>query len=1051
MKKKCSTKEGTLKGRYLFLMMAFFLISFAGNAQSGYQVKGTVSDDKGELLPGVSVIIKGTTQGTVTNFDGEYEINVDEDNSVLVFSFIGFAKQEVVVAGRKELNVILAEETVGLDEVVAVGYGSMKKTDLTGAVAQVKMDDVGDMNVASVDQALQGRMSGVTVMQNSGQPGGSVSVRIRGGNSISGDNEPLYVIDGFPVKTTNSDGGAIDDASPINPLAALNPEDIESIEVLKDAASTSIYGAEGANGVILITTKTGKSTKGKLQLSAKYSLAEVSNRLDLVNRDEFILNRQRAYTTGTGSPFWNEEELAEKYPKFADTDWQDLIFRTAKTSDINVSFVGNSDKTDYRLSLGLYDQEGVVKQSDYKRASFRYNFDSQIYDWLKLGGRTSASYQKGNFASTDGAGETTNIIQRISYSSPLIHPFTEDGDLNFEDSEGDIIPNPLSLVIAQDKNFERNNYSVNLYTELKLLPELKLRITGGLNVANNKSNQYLSKMDPIGYADGGHAKVRMSNSYDWLNENILTYSKDLGDHSVTLTGVFSQNYNKLEAILVDAQQFSNENLSYYNVGAAEQHNPSRSTYTDRKRYSYVGRFNYGYKSRYLITGIIRADGDSRFSKNNKFGVFPSLSAAWRLSEESFIKDNFKAISNLKLRFGAGRTGNPGIAAYASLPSYESDFYIINDGVVTGYSSTSMGNSNLKWETTDEVNAGIDLSLWRGRFDITLDTYSKLTKDLLLIEKLPLSSGYAQTWNNVGEVSNKGIEVALNGRVISKKDFSVSMGANFSYNKNVVEDAGKSADGLFGPDNGALHIQNSIILKEGEALGSFYGYKYKGVWQQNEVDNAALYDVVPGTGVKAEPGDPRYLDVNGDEELDDEDKMILGNALPIYNVGVNMRVRYKQFTLSGSGYGAFGHEIFNMNRVKLESNNGLMASKNTLNAWRAPGTDGPDDPGYVSTTMPRLNSNNFIGGFVTDRWIEKGDFFKIANITFAYNVKGEFLNKLKLSNLRLSVTGQDLFMFTDYSGYTPEVNSHPGNSLNMGHDEGGYPPSRMITFGLNATF
>lgn len=1007
-----------------FCLFAALMIGILNNVIAkelplDFTVSGKVMDEKGESLPGVSVLLKDTKIGTTTDSEGVFSLNIPGQNGVLIFSVIGSVSQEVVINGPVTLTIKLLTDSKALDGVIVVGYGTQRKSDLTGSISSISESEIKKVPIASVGQALQGRAAGVQVTQTSQKPGGSVSVRIRGGNSLQGGNEPLYVIDGFPVY--NESGPSI------------NPNDIASIEILKDASATSIYGSRGANGVVLITTKRGKAGKSTINFESYYGMQQVRKTLPLLNAREYATLFNEAYTND-GRPAVFRQSYIDSLGE--GTNWQNEVFRSAPVQNYQLSFTGGSDKTQYSISANYFNQAGIVINSDFKRASFRINLDTKITDKFKIGTNLSLTSGNENEVLTDvQGGRAGSVINAALVINPILPVYNPDGSYVLENDRGTIVGNP----VASAKEIKNNNRTLrllgNVLGEYAFTRDLTGRVSLGTNINNVETDYYASRNSVLGASQNGVGRISNARNEQWLNENTLTYNKRLTDkHKLNILLGFTMQGAKNSNFSASAQNFANDILADNNLGAASQANFPASGANSWGLLSYLTRVNYNFSEKYLLTATARVDGSSRFGEDNKYGFFPSASFAWRIIEEDFLKNN-TFLSDLKLRTSYGITGNQEISQYQSLAALNASGYVFNNSRVVGYNISRFANPNLKWETTGQFDVGLDIGFLQNRITLTTDFYYKKTKDLLLNVTLPWTSGFVQTLENLGQVENKGVELAIHSENLTGA-FSWNTNFNISANRNKVINLG-SIQEFFPAGNidALLKITNMGIVRVGEPLGQFYGLLADGIFQnQREVDVSAQKT--------AKPGDRRYVDLNNDGVINGNDRSIVGNAQPKFIGGITNTFSYKGVELSVFLQGVYGNDILNINRFELEQLNGFTnTSKNTLNRWT------PTNP---STTIPRASLSGSAYN-LSNIQVEDGSYLRAKSISIAYNLPAAISNKANLKNAKIYVSALNLFTITNYSGYDPEVSRFGQNNLLQGADYGSYPGMKSIMVGLNLGF
>jgi TonB-linked SusC/RagA family outer membrane protein len=1010
----------------LLIGLLAFLGTFVAHAQTR-QVSGRVLNATDKTpLPGVSVLLKGTTTGSSTNAAGEFELNVPTTSGgTLVFSFVGFESFEQAIGASTSINVQLKEQAQDLNEVVVVGYGTQRKRDITGAVASISAEQVAETPIARADQILQGRVSGVQVTQTNSEPGGNVSIRIRGTNSINTGNEPLFVVDGFP--------GAGD-------LNSINPSDIESVEILKDASATAIYGSRGANGVVLITTKKGKVGKGTINLEGYQGVQVVRNKYELMNAREFAqyLNDVNAGSTTLPPPYRQGQidSLGEG------TDWQDEILRPARMSNYQLGFNGGTEETRYNLSFNYFDQEGIILNSGFKRATVRLNLDKKISQKLSFNfsSQLAGTFEQRAFANSSGGSNGGVILDalRISPVTPL-----RDAAGNYTYSNGPLpyvedVGNPVAYAEKAKDHRTTARGLFNVAANYEIMPGLTLRVTGGLDYNNNQLDAYRPSDIFLGRLTNGSANRVQTNRYSWLNENTLTYDKKLNENNFlnVVVGVTEQQFygNDFSAT---ANGFFTNTLGSDNLALGSNiQTPNSGKYTNTLA-SYFGRINYRLFERFLFTGTLRADGSSRFGKNNKWGYFPSAAFAYRLIDEKFMA-GFTSISDLKLRVGFGITGNQEINNYQSLARYDVGSYASGSTRLVGLVPANIINPDLRWESTAATNVGIDAAFLQNRISVTADAYYKKTTDLLLRVATPRTTGYGDILLNAGSVENKGLEFALNTTNFDSKRFGWKTNLNISLNRNKVLDLYSVSELPVGASSSSLFVGaglgNTSILREGEPIGSFYGYQFDGIWQsQDEI-------VASGTKTVVRPGDPRYRDQNGDGAITAADRVIIGRAQPNFIYGVTNNFTAGNFSLSVFIQGVQGQDVLNLNRYELES--GITTTnklKTVVNRWTPTNTD---------TNIPRAGSTIRRSTGIVSDVVEDGSFVRLKTVTLGYTLP-KFGKVLRAASVY--VTAQNLLTITKYTGFDPEVNSFGRDNLSLNTDYNAYPSTRTFIAGLKIGF
>ena len=1016
-------------------------------------VSGKVTDGAGRPLPGVTVVVKGTTKGTITDVDGVFTIVDIAAEDVLKFSFVGMKMQEIQVNNQTQINVTMEEDAIGIDEVVAIGYGTIKKSDLTGSVTSVQTEDLENVKMQSIDQALAGRAAGVQVIQSSGVPGSAPAVRVRGTTSLQGANEPLYVVDGFPIYAGGGSGnaGTAAGSSNISGIANINPNDIESIEILKDASATAIYGARAANGVILITTKSGTVGNDKISFSANYGFQSVTKKMDVMDAYQYALLKNEAYTNEGSAPIYSSSELDEirNNPELG-TDWQEEVFQVAPTQEYNISFTGGDRKTSYAITGGYTKQEGIIESTDFERFSSRINLSRQMNSWLKAGTHISAFRIFSNQQNVDGLG----VVNGATQFSPILPVYSGQGYSFLPSSsaseytlvnDGIIINNPVGTLNEVVRQTQRNGILGDIFLEFKITPNLTAKVKGGADISNVKNDTYLPSNTNEGQGSNGSGTIRYNLNQNWLNENTLSYINEFGDHSVSAVVGVTYQENIFEYVSGSSQGFTNDVLKENSLQGAETYNSPGSGKTRWGLISYLARVNYSYKGKYLASIAGRADGSSRFGENNKYAFFPSGSIAWRASEEQFIQD-LNLFSYLKLRASFGYTGNQEIGLYNSLPTTGTQTYTFGDGsLATGVSPNKIANADLQWEKTAQFDAGIDVAFFDNRLGLTLDYYYKKTTEMLYSEQVPYTTGFTTYLNNIGSMQNQGFELEVRGDIL-KGDLKWDANFNLSLNRNKVLSLAGVLYKDVGVNQGHLKIDPwSRRIFVGEPIGSFFGWQFDGIIQEGETVDQTISQVGPGRrkykDVSSEddnPDDGKYTGAP-DGVIDNADRQVIGNALPDFIGGMNNNLSYKNFKLSVFLQWSVGNDILNFDKTQLTlPTGGQNVYADMVNRWT------PENP---SNEFPLASTNRQI--VFNDYYIEDGSYLKIKNIVFGYTFPKNmvrFVDRLYLySSLNNFIT------FTNYSGFDPEVSLHGASNLTMGEDYSTYPQSKTVMFGVQIDF
>ncbi|SNR78090.1 TonB-linked outer membrane protein, SusC/RagA family [Lutibacter agarilyticus] len=1051
------------KIRVLYLL---FLLPLMAVAQSN-NIEGIVLNENSVPLPGVNVLIKGTNIGVSTDFDGLFSITVPEKGGTLMISYLGYESQELTIGDTTKFKIQLLPDAESLEEVVVVGYGTQRKSDLTGAVTSVKVSEVQKSQYNTVDAMLQGRAAGVQVTQNVGSPGSGVSVRIRGASSLRGNNEPLYVVDGVIISSAGEDsadaGGGNSRLQPQSGLNGINPRDIESMEILKDASATAIYGSRGANGVVLITTKKGKAgAKSSIQAFVNSSVATVTKTYDVLdgvgfaeykNETATINNQPIPYSIQGGQVYpinYNNNGEPVVSTNAADQhDWQDELFKAGFSNSAGASFSGGSETGNYYISTVYNDQNGIVDNTRLQSGTFSINLNQDLSPKLSVSAKLSAFYSDGDFANAgDKAGGNRGFINQLTLYPPLIlNPADVE---NQDDLE---VRGPTTFIDDFEDVAEEKRYigSINLtYKELFGVKGLNYKLQLGGNMRSKKRKRFFGLSTFVGSFSNGSLSISNLDSKSYQINNLFSYNKTFNKiHRVNAVLGFTYDVKDNESSVYRVENFS---TTEFGVDAPQYGqfvalpltvNPSKT-----QLLSYLSRVNYTLNNKYIFTGSIRADGSSKFSKENRFSYFPSFSLAWRADKEAFL-ENVDFINNLKLRAGWGATGNQGISAYNTFANYGPVLYgNTNEGTDIGFTPFNVSNPNLKWETTRQLNLGLDFGFFRNRLNGSVDVYDKQTDDLLLNQPLPTSAGFGSLLVNRGSINNKGLEFTLEGVIVDKNDFSIKIGGNIAFNRNTVQNLGLAPSDIY--INGELesrsyylgqNISSGLYFKapanifiEGEQIGLFYGFETDGIYQTE--DAITISDT--------QPGDIRIIDQNGDNKIDGSDRTLIGDPNPEFVYGGNLNVSYKNLSLSAQFSGVYGNQLANGNLLQIGTPEGgynNILTETYQNAWR---------PDTQSNTYPRIGYDKEITATaITDRIIEDGSFLRMSNITLMFNVPVEDIKTFK--EVSIFISGQNLLTFTKYSGYDPEVTDFSWTGNIVGVDFGGFPNAKQITLGLNLNF
>lgn len=1023
----CVTRKTLAKKIAFFypsaLVVLFVCIQFQGQAQNpviNTVLKGSVTDVETNLpLVGVSVQIKGITNGTTTDSTGAFKLlTAQKIPLTLSVNYVGYENKEVLVTDDN-VRIQLKESVNHLQDVVAVGYGTQKRSDLTGAVASIPKQAL-KQQVSSFERFLQGSVSGVQVTQVSGQPGSPVSIRIRGGNSITAGNEPLYVIDGFPIYNSNADASAGVASGPgINALAALNSSDIESIDILKDASATAIYGSRGANGVVVITTKKGKSGSNSISYDGSYGFQQVSKKVDvLTDGQQWGLLKNDARVNAGKSAYYSEAQIDSLAG--TGTDWQSPAFRNAPMQNHQLTFLGGDNTTHYAISGNYFKQDGILLNTDFQRFSGRISVDRQVFPNFKVGANVTASKTESQIADN-------NIVSSLLLMPPTVPIKDANGNYTYQSAFETPLGNPIATLLYITNQSNTNRTIGNIYGEYKFLDGFVAKVSIGGDIIDNKENRYVPSTIYMGANTNstGTASVGTKTVTTWLNENTLNYSKSFAErHSINALVGFTQQSYRSEWVTAGSQSFSNELLDYNNLAGGTIYTQPTSGSGEWALASFLARFNYSLDNKYLFTVSGRADGSSRFGGDHRWGYFPSAAFAWNAGKESFLNLP-DAINNLKLRVSAGITGNQEIGIYQSLATLVPTNYYFGSTTVVGYSPNRIANPGLGWETTTQYDAGIDIALFK-RFTITMDAYYKKTTDLLLNVPMPYTTGQSTSLQNYGTVENKGLEISITSQNTSG-EFNWNTNLVLSFNKNKVLSLGNGVENI---------ISGVSIAQVGEPLGSFYGFKTNGIFQTSD-DISKL----PVYLTKNKPGDQRYVDKDGDNIISTTgDRYVIGNAQPKLLGGLTNNFQYKNFDLTLLLQGSYGNKIFNQNMQQLEILSGQQnASVTALDRWT------PENPGNV---IPRAYEDP--AAVASNRYVEDASYLRIKNLAIGYSFRIA-PQSFKNTRLRIYCSAQNLYTWTQYSGYDPEVSRNGQNTLTQGIDYSVYPNARLFTGGINLSF
>lgn len=1027
--------------------------------QNDNKITGTIVDASGIPVIGANVMVKGTSNGTITDMNGHFTLDVPKD-AVLEVSYIGYTTQIVKVAGQKSLSIMLKEDTQNLEEVVVVGYGTMKKSDVTTAVASVSSKNLINRAVVSAGEALAGQVPGVLIQQTNGAPGGEgLTIKVRGTGSITQSNDPLYVVDGYPME----DGA----------FRLVNPSEIESIQVLKDASSTAIYGSRGANGVVIITTKKGKIGKPTVSLNAYVGFQQRERKIEMMNRDQYVQwlidgrnqawldtpvissdpdqsphtindtnERRSLYPSASSQYMIPDGKDGYKYnfldpnsvAQMPDNDWQDLLYRNALIQQYDLSVSGGAEDTRYTFSGSYTGQDGIVLNTDYERFNFRTNISSKIAKVLDVGMSLMAYYADGT---EQANGKDSPVLYALNL--PPIYPLrNEDGTYgsmvrNPEILGGDVA-NPIGIAEQVTNKRKRYGWLGTIFAELEIVKNLKYKLSINGGIQDNIQKQYEPSYVDFDASKAPRPAKGINERWtdkDWVIENTLNYNFSLAEkHSFNALLGYTTQLHSYEHMKGEARGYANDNITTLNAGTMYALTSDESEYS---MISYLGRINYVFDNKYMLTATIRSDGSSRFGANKRWGTFPSVSLGWRISQEKFMS-SIEQINDLKVRASFGIAGNNRIGNYSSIGLLSTGFYPLGGTLVNTVNPNTMSNNDLGWERTRQYNVGFDVSLFDSRIRFEGDFYDSQSIDLLLNVPVPTITGYSTQMQNIGKVQNRGMEFSLNTQNL-KGEFTWSSNFNISFNKNKVLEVGADGRPIYGS---MANANNSFITQPGYPIASFYGYKYMGVFQSEE--ELAKYPHLSGDKV----GDGRYEDVNKDGVLDQNDKTVLGDNNPIFTAGFSNSFSYKNFTLDLQFTGSYGAEVFSFYKRMCGIYHGdRNAMIEQLGRWRS--TEEPGDGIHFRPTRTP-------SGWQRDpssAWIQDASYLRLRNLTLGYNFDSKVIEKLKLKALRLYITGTNLFTITNYVGYDPETSV--GSGLTQGGDYLGYPTARSFILGANITF
>ena len=1043
-----------MKWKLILLLNIMLFLDVPGWGQAGKDrlIIGLITDkENGESLIGVNITLKGSDIGVVSNEKGNYEIKA-KVGDIIVFSYVGYQTTEVTVGNNLVIDLGMTSEAALLDDIVIVAYGQVKKSDLTGSVSSISGEALSRSAPISVDQALQGRAAGVQVTQVSGRPGGETSIRIRGTSSINAGNEPLFVIDGMLITNDNNqlNGGAVA-GSPLNGLASINPADIESIEILKDASATAMYGARGSNGVVIISTKRGKAGTSRISFDSYQGVQTVTKKLPVLTGQEFA-QYMNAFNADAKLPVDVRYFIPDRIGQ--GTDWQEAIFRQARMQSYQLNLSGGNNKTRFAVSGGYVSQDGIIINSDFKNYTFRINVDHEVNSWIKTGASLSSSNIQSKGVLTGAQSSGTGVLLPGSVTTALLFPSslpvldsTRAGGYTYQDDRGRNLANPVADALETD-NISTNVRTIgNFNTTFTVAKGLSFKVNLGADIFSVSENRYVPNYLKRGESTNGAAVLARINGRSWLAEYTMNYDKVIGNNQFnfllgnTYQGFFS------ERIFLFTFDFQDNRTGYHAISAGLNPQPPGNGESSWGMISYLSRFNWTHKDKVLFTLTGRVDGSSKFGVNNKYGFFPSAALAYKLHKEDFISD-LNIFSTFKVRLSYGIIGNQEIASFSSLATIGNLGEGVFDGTefYKGKEPLRYPNPDLKWERTHQADLGIDMEFNEGKVSLVFDVYQKRTRDLLLYAPLPTTSGFGYYLTNIGGLKNTGVELALTTTNLDTKLFW-STTFNISHNRNIITALASEREI---PIGGILNVPTGwSILKKGEAIGTFYGYKSAGLFQSAE----ELKSAAKIKGQTPALGDRRYVDINGrdskgvltlgpDGFIDEADRIPIGRATPDLTFGIINNFRYKGFDFSFFLQGMWGNDLINANLLEIGSLNG---EANVLrDYWENRWT-----PQNTNTIYPKVNPSE--RNILSDAQVESGSFLRIKNISLGYTLPKSWLTKARVSQLRLYVTANNIYNFTKYTGYDPELFAFGQSSLLQGVDYGGYPMSRTLFAGIQITF
>ena len=1040
-------KSISVRGWFTLLTLILTINLYAQNTT----LKGVIVDETDTPLIGATVQVKGTSTGSITDFDGNYTIKANK-GAVITFSYIGYKTQEIKFTGQPTVNIKMVPDNQTLDEVVVVGYGTMKRSDLTGSVASIAAKDVEGFKTSSVAGALGGQIAGVQITSTDGTPGAGFSINIRGVGTLTGDSSPLYIVDGFEV----------DD------IDYLSNSDIESIEILKDASSSAIYGARAANGVVLISTKSGKIGKPIINYNGSASYRKISKKLDVLSPYEFVklqgeVNSKYSdsyFKTGNddnGNPY--RYQSLDDYIGVSGVNWQDETFNPTWSQDHSLSIMGGTEDTKYNASFSRYIENGIFKNSGFNKTTGKFRLDQKLSKSLSFNFTVNYALTNREGVGTSGDSGRFNMLAQILSARPTGGLKLTDEELlasaidpeMLESGESLAQVNPVKQTESVTNNKRAEMWSGNASATWQIIKGLTFKTSGTYNTTNNRTDIFYKDGSKEAYRNGQkpYGRTQMGRDVRWTNSNNLTWKQKVKKHNYDIMLGHEVSFKSTEYLLGEAMDFPFDNLGndYLGLGAT----PSRveSSYSEKTLLSFFARGNYNYDNRYLFTATVRADGSTVFSNKNKWGFFPSFSAAWRVSEEAFMKD-VEWVSNFKVRLGWGIVGNDRISNYLSMDLYEANKYGIGNNTVTVLTPKQLKNANLKWEGASSVNLGVDLGFFDNRLNVTADFFIKDTKDLLLSQSLAHVTGFDSQMQNIGKIQNKGIELSFNSTNIQTRNFTWQTNFNISFIKNTLKGLASGVESMYARSGfDSNFTAYDYIATVGQSLGLIYGYEFDGIYQSSDFYTTPDNQLILKEGITnnarygtVKPGVVKYKDQDGDGIITTNDRTVIGNAMPKWYGGITNTFNYKGIDFSFMFQFNYGNDIYNATR--LYATQSRSGRRNMLaevaDRW---------SPTNASNKVP--SQDGYIVNDVYSRFIEDGSFLRLKNITLGYTLPHKWTRKFHASKLRIYATGQNLFCISGYSGYDPEVNSASSNPMTPGLDWGAYPKSRVFTFGIDLQF